>query len=182
VNAPRVLTLVGLLGALATGVAIYVANPGTTKADLLDAGVGACPAVDAICPARRPKQGGGYEYARIRVKARDCRAQDGFGFILPPAPGGGEWFRVDLCQKAATDVLVTETDSQDEPFDCACSSGSQCKVPNPDGGANINAPLGETLGPGYRFQQFGGAGCVPKSCGALANGGVDDSWPAGCPQ
>lgn len=59
---------------------------------------------------------------------------------------------------------------------CGCSTGSNCSVTNPDGGANMTAPLGVTLATGT----YDGGGCQAKACVELFRTGAS-SWPATCP-
>jgi hypothetical protein len=179
----QLLVAVGSVVVAGAAVTVWKVNDGVTTAQLVDAGIGVdCNPVNVACPAVYC-DGGACSKPRFVARRGAWCGKDG-GLVLPDLPPGAEWFRVDLCKQVTVDAggTLAQGAEEDSAFDCACSSGAQCKVPNPDGGVNINAPLGETLGPGYRFQQFGGAGCVPKSCGALANGGVDDSWPNACPQ
>lgn len=173
-NAQKLLALVAALGVTAAGVVVYVARPGTKVADFVDAGIAACPVVEVICPGVRAGVPGS-----IRARLRDCRA-GGMGFIARPLPADVELIAIERCRKAPAEVLAAEGDTADEPFDCACSSGSSCTVTSPTTGLPIAAPLGVTLGPGYAFSSFSGAGCVPKACVALAGPG-DNSWPVGCP-
>lgn len=165
--------LLCLLGVTVGGVSIFMPAPGVTKAQLVDAGIGECPPVDAICPQRLDDGG----YVRTRVKARDCRAI-GLGFVLPPAKNG-EWFRVDRCRRADTDTLPNEDSQATEQHECACRmAAGACSVRLSDGGTGP-APFGVTFGPGYAFEQFGGAGCQRKSCGVYAG---ESDWPASCPE
>jgi hypothetical protein len=96
-------------------------------------------------------------------------------------PEGAELLRVKRASATCTDPVLCQAGGAvtdplaEQVLDCACSSGSACRVPNPDGGATLPAPTGVTL------DAFGGAGCVRKTCTELwVDGG--DSWPVGCPQ
>lgn len=119
-------------------------------------------------------------YVLVRVRAWFDPTTQTVGF--PRMPDGLEVLRI---RRAGAGCAVPalcvddgpKVDPVDElPLDCACSSGSQCRVPNPDGGpGGIPAPLGAT------FDTSAGAGCVPKSCIVLFREDGSD-WPyASCP-
>lgn len=162
-------------------VAVYQANDGVTPATLVDAGIlDDCAPKSIACPVVYC-DAGHCSPPRFRAGRGAWCGVDG-GVVLPDLRPGWRIFRPDLCRQVTRDAgVLAQGEEEDVEFECACRGASGvCRVRLEDGGIG-DAPFGVTVGPGYGFSEFGGAGCVRKSCGVLA-GPTDDSWPSGCPQ
>ncbi len=109
-------------------------------------------------------QAGGYQYVPSSAVTETLTYVYGpDGGVIGSFSDGWRW------ADGGTDVQVLDTSGAR----CACSSGSGCTVPNPDGGTRLDAPQGLSLSPGWS-----GEGCVLKPCVEVA--GVS-SWPTACP-
>lgn len=173
----RLFLYLGLIGTVA-GVAVYGLREGTTKGELLDAGIkdGTFKRVTVKVEGRRCTENG-CRYGACLVdgawKGRDA------GLILD-LPAGVEVFHVERVHQVDAGDVTPGTCVEVEP-DCACRRATgACKVRAPDGGL-MDAPWGVTLGPGYPHEEFGGQGCEPKVCRGLAGPG-DGTWPEVCPE
>lgn len=190
-------TLLVSLGVVVAGLELARVERGVTMAELRDAGFQQCPPVDLACEVRVSTDAG-YRYARPVFDARDCSAFDA-GLVLTDRRlyQGGEWdppASLEFVDRARCKVLADAGVPDDGGAglremaqECGCRKASGvCRYQLPDGGT-APAPFGRTLGPGYPpFETFGGAGCAPKACTALAahdaqRRPVDETWPADCP-
>ncbi|MBM3992161.1 MAG: hypothetical protein FJ298_14295 [Planctomycetes bacterium] len=121
-----------------------------------------------------PDAGGGYAIMNVCVPVYDADAGAWDGSI-PILPSGYEVLP-DLTVVGADvwdggpQIEIWRQGHPSAPYPCACAKDATCL--NADGGP---APSGLTLAAG----QWGGAGCLPKSCVELAG---NSSWPAECPQ
>jgi len=177
----KLVTAIGTVLVAGAAVVVYQANDGVKPADLIAAGIGQdCNAANLACPAVYC-DAGHCSPPRFPTGRGAWCGVDG-GVVLPDLKPGWRIFRTDLCRRVTRDAgVLAEGDEEDVEFECACRAASGvCRVQLDDGGTGP-APFGVTLGPGYAFEEFGGAGCVRKSCGVLA-APTDESWPAACPQ
>ena len=162
------------------GVAYYsVPSPGTSMADLADAGIAEdCNPVRIGCRFELPDGGDGEKELIIA----NCPSKDG-GLptrILP------RWFA-----RAAEDYGVNDLDFQCVRLGAAANfqvngapvdRAGSCACRQPDAGAcNYTGP-GPNPGLGrneYPPGSWSGAGCRPKPCGQTAG---RDNWPTECPR
>jgi hypothetical protein len=132
----------------------------------------------------------GKEYRRAEIQTQDCTVE-GLGVdggVLATAHGtkflGPKHLQVveGSCVEGekVAGVRVQDAGVGFLPLACACRKAKgECQYVTDDGGL-MQAPFGQTLGPGYPpFESWVGAGCVPKACVELAG---STSWPAQCPR
>lgn len=174
---------------LAAGGLVVVANvwaprQGTTRGEAIDAGIGEGVALEVVCDLYRELPSGRHQHARERLRARWFGATDELLFTERPEGRGWrvrEGDRGLRCRRLqpAESTLGAGVESAPEPFECACSSGSNCEEQLPDGGW-IPARVGNSIPEGMPWR---GAGCVPRACMVYGDGvgGTDEGWPAACP-
>lgn len=143
-----------------------------------------------VCDAIDSSGKKGDRYRRVEVPSTTCVAyniySDGGTVALStqveaPAPRKGMDVVPGSCVEAAgvKAPRVADAGVMHLPISCACKGATgTCQVIDANGKL-LDAPKGKTLGPGYPFTTFTGAGCVPKSCSELMG---ETSWPTACPR
>lgn len=173
---------------------LLLAREGIRDADLIDAGIEACPDVVLSCALKstqdgvcidsdgNPRDAG--SYCQLEVNGKDCKALSDGGLIpFPDVFDGGAIFlgsqQNTQCVTSANGKLPNGQKKKLAQHFCAC-------VPNPFGTCTTTKGPGNTLYPG----EWSG-GCQVKPCDSVpvyVDGGngrlvmVDDSWPSNCPQ
>lgn len=127
--------------------------------------------------------GRGHRYRRVTLNARNCAEFDA-GIVLTDKAlyvDGGWRPGLEVIEgycKILGDAGIATDFIRELPHECGCRAASGvCRVRIEDGGTEP-APFGATLGPGYFYTEFAGAGCVRKACVEIAG---ESSWPDACP-
>jgi hypothetical protein len=165
------LTAIGVVVAGGITAVIYVAQPGTTLADLQDAGIGACVQGEALCQVYDADGG----HHRLRVRGSACQEPDGTWAVIPDpdALDGMELVMTHdgaACKRATgANKLKVNEKKLAEPEECACAPFpvvGTCKYLGATAPHRLHMRPGEWSG-----------GCSAMPCGALAIPGTSP-WPA----
>ncbi len=177
----------------APGVEVYIPGPGVTRAQIITACAGQCVRKDVTLEIPPElSTDGGYQRKRIdvvRAPLSDGGVAVGIKAAYASVPLVSQWVSTTL-----PSTLAVEGEA-DEPWDCACRSGTvNCLAVDAGGGAVTDggcttlydvtclqtsdggpAVGGSTLAAG----SWSGAGCVRKQC--VEYFGRPGVWPASCP-
>lgn len=155
---------------------IFAPARGVAVADLIDAGIAACPVRTVKCQIFNPS-------GRMQTRDVDARVCSGSPVVTPNFRDMAEvGWAVYKCTNVGA-AAGAETEFVDVAHECACTSGVNCTAQKilRAGGLAVAAalPRNTLAGPEQAWQNFSGAGCVLRPC-VESSAGLE--WPAGCPR